>query len=139
MRAPDKQPIQALFARVRPHEKPIKAWHGILVFIEHPLFLCVLGIIGGIVGVLLVIPVLIICDLCLLLALHRSQAVAAQSRKRQLATYLTLFVVSGVILIGVGILVKTNAHAFALEVANAVVSVIRPSVPAVAVARQNPA
>jgi hypothetical protein len=52
-----------------------------LDFIEQPLFLVVVSIIGGIVGVLVYTPVFLVCDICVILALHRSGAVADKGER----------------------------------------------------------
>jgi hypothetical protein len=71
--------------------------------------------VGGIVGLLFAVPVLLVCDGCLLLALHRSQAIADRSRRVKWFCYLALFLVAGAVFVWVGNLVKQNAHAFAQE------------------------
>jgi hypothetical protein len=97
-------------------------WQRLLDFVEQPIFLAVAGIVGSILGVLLAIPVFIICDLCLLLALHRSKAVADKGLRIQLFTYLGLFVTAGVGLVFFGMMVRESARSYTQEIASAVVS-----------------
>ena len=121
-------PDQSLFAHVR-KPKPKHAWRRLLDFVEQPLFLASVGIIGGIAGILFAIPVLLVCDGCLLLALHRSRMVADKSRAFQLFVYVAFSVVMAAILVWIGNLVKQNARAFATEVAVQVASMIKTSAP----------
>jgi hypothetical protein len=135
MPEPPSDQDQGLFAHIR-RPQPRSGWHRFLDFVEHPLFWGPTGIVGGIVGLLFAIPVLLICDGCLLLALHRSNAIADKSRKVQWSCYITLFVVAGTIFILVGTLVKQNARTFAQEletqISASVVVALRTTKPEVA-------
>jgi len=51
-------------------------WHRLLDFIEQPLFLAAVGILGGLVGVLIYAPILAICGACIVLAFHRAKVVS---------------------------------------------------------------
>jgi hypothetical protein len=58
--------------------------------IEQPLVLGALFLIGGLMGALLFTPAFILCALCILLGVHRAGALAGQSQKGQIASYLAL-------------------------------------------------
>ena len=103
-------------------------WQRFLDFIEQPLFLVVLGIIGGIVGVLVYTPVFLVCDACVLLALHRSRAVADKRTPIQVFWYGVTFLVMSSILIAVGIILRNSARGFVRDIASAVVEVTKPTV-----------
>lgn len=83
--------------------------------------MAVVSTVGGIVGVAVYTPVLLVCDLCVLLALHRSGAVADQSRSLQAGAYGITFVISTVLLLWVGALLQSRARIYVQQVANAVV------------------
>jgi hypothetical protein len=95
-------------------------WQRFLDFIEQPLFLVVVSIIGGIVGVLVYTPVFLVCDVCILLALHRSKAVADQGTKSQVFWYTLTFVITTSILLWVGISLRRSARNFVHDLAKAV-------------------
>jgi hypothetical protein len=59
-------------------------------FIEQPLFLAALGIIGGITG-LIYTPFLSAVVLCIILAFHRAKVVVDKSWKIQLPSYVLAF------------------------------------------------
>ena len=70
-------------------------WQRLLGFIEQPLFLTPVGIVAGIVGVFIYIPVLCICGGCVLLAFHRAKVVTGCPVIKVLVpSYLLLFVVT---------------------------------------------
>jgi len=83
-----------------------------LQFVEHPLLLAVLAIIGAIAGVILFTPALLVCVACILLALHRSKALRGEGKFFQVTTYLIVFLVSTPLLLGVGVLVKEPVHEY---------------------------
>jgi hypothetical protein len=69
--------------------KPLR--EALLDFIEHPLFLFALGILGGVVGFLYT-PVLMVCGLCIVLAFHRAKVVSGRPLvKVQLPAYALVF------------------------------------------------
>jgi hypothetical protein len=62
-----------------------------LSFIEQPLFIAALGIIGGIVGFVFYAPIFGLCALAVLLAFHRAEVVAGESPwKIQVPAYVLL-------------------------------------------------
>jgi hypothetical protein len=77
--------------RARAH--PLKR---ILDFLEHPLFLAPIGILAGIVGVVFLAPLLLICGVCVMLALHRSELVADCS---VLPSQFSAYVITGVAIV----------------------------------------
>lgn len=93
----------------------------LLDFIEQPLFLVVVSIIGGILGVLVYTPVFLVCDVCVILALHRSKAVADKGAKTQVFWYSLVFLITSFILWGVGVSLRKSGrnlvHDLALAVA----------------------
>jgi hypothetical protein len=102
-------------------------WQRFLDFIEQPLFLVVVSIIGGIVGVLVYTPVFLVCDVCVLLALHRSQAVADKGTKTQVFWYLLLLLITSSVLVGVGISLRKGGRNFVHELARAVAEATKPT------------
>jgi hypothetical protein len=127
----------------RPEPKPVSTenpqkdnsiWHRVLDFVEQPLFTTPAGIVGGIVGAFFYTPICLVCDACVLLALHRSKAVADQDRKTQIFIYILLFVVTTVGLIGVAHFVQNAARAYVADLVNQVIvgvrSDMRPKAPA---------
>jgi hypothetical protein len=110
-------PDSPLFAHVR---KPKRTrWHRFLDFIEHPIVLSVLGIVGGLVAAIYP-PVLFVSVGCLLLALHRSKAVADLSRKVQAFWYAVVFIVGALGMFFIVRSISSRAHKFANEIATAV-------------------
>jgi len=59
----------------------------LLSFIEYPVFLTVLGIVGGVLGVFLASGFTLVLDACILLAIHRSDATLGLSRKARWIVY----------------------------------------------------
>jgi hypothetical protein len=104
-------------------------WQRFLEFVEQPLFLVVISIVGGIVGVILYAPVFLLCDACLLLALHRSKAVADKRFGINIAAYGIVFLVATTILFGVGALLRNSARNFIQTLASAVAEKVKPGVP----------
>jgi hypothetical protein len=74
------------------------------------LFLAALGTAGAIVGVMRSTPVLLVCEVCILLALHRSKILRGQGKFFEVTTYLIVFLVSTPLLLGLGIWVKQPAR-----------------------------
>jgi hypothetical protein len=122
--------IQVIKQGTRPEEtpsviQPRTIAERLFPFIEQPLFTLPVGIAGGIVGVLFAIPVLLVIDGCLLLALHRSRALDGLKRGVKVFCYATLFVVVGAACMWIGILVKDKARASAKELVDNIVVAIR--------------
>jgi hypothetical protein len=81
--------------------------HKLLDFIEQPLFTLPVGIVGGIVGVLLFAPVLVVCGVCVILAFHRAKVVAGKSIMRvQTPSYALLSIFTIASLYGVHHLIQ---------------------------------
>jgi hypothetical protein len=75
---------------IPPPTREPSAWiHRALRFLEHNFVILPAGIIGGIVA-LIFPPMFAVLGVCFLLGLHRSGAVAGQSRLKQALTYLLL-------------------------------------------------
>jgi hypothetical protein len=91
----------------------------LLAFVEHPLSLTVFGIIGGIVGILFAIPVMLVCDGCILLALHRSRAIGDKSIRQQAIWYAATFVIIGGLCLWIGQLLKNSAREAVMDIAAA--------------------
>jgi hypothetical protein len=68
---------------------------------------------------------LLVCDACLLLALHRSRAVFDLNWRKQASVYVGLFLIAGTGFIWIGILVKKNAQQFARDVSAYVVAALQ--------------
>ncbi|MGB7624153.1 MAG: hypothetical protein WBN92_17540 [Terriglobia bacterium] len=67
--------------------------HRLVDFLEQPLFLTPVGIIGGLMGMFFYTPVLAICGICILLAFHRAKVVSGRPIfKVQFPTYVLVFV-----------------------------------------------
>lgn len=66
-----------------------------------------IGIVGGL-GAFLYGPLLTVCFLFFVIALHRSGAVAGLSLKKQVACYTTVVLVSGSVLWGIGRLIEAH-------------------------------
>lgn len=77
-----------------------------LQFVEHPLFLAVLAIVGAVVGVVFYTAVLLVPVVCVLLALHRSKILRGQGKSFEVSTYIVVFLLSAPLLLGVGLLLK---------------------------------
>jgi hypothetical protein len=101
MLVPDKTPNSGDDSR--------SAWQRFLSFIEQPLFLGVFSVVGGLVGVVLYTPVFLVCDACVLLALHRSKAVEDKSTTIKIIWYAVTFLVTSAILMGAGLLLRNSA------------------------------
>jgi hypothetical protein len=115
-----KQSKEILDPRAKPQSLPApipKEDHGFFDFVEHPLFLAGLSIIGAIVGVFLYTPVLLICEVCVLLALHRSKVLQGRGKSYQVIAYGIVFLLSAPILWGVDFLVKKPAREY-LQIAS---------------------
>jgi hypothetical protein len=77
-----------------------------LQVVEHPLLLVVLAISGAIAGVIFFAPALLLCVVCILLALHRSKVLKGEGKFFQVTTYLIVLLVSTPLLLGFGVLAK---------------------------------
>jgi hypothetical protein len=112
----------------RPKSQP--PGHRLLEFIEYPLFLAALGLIGSVVGVLLYAPMLAVCGVCVVLAFHRVGVVRVGSVWRvQLPTYVLLcgVVIAG--LYGLHVVIDrkmTNEKASLIKLIKTAVSEILP-------------
>jgi hypothetical protein len=54
-------------------------WQRLIDFVEQPLFLWSLGILGGFVGLFIFTPLLIVCGICILLAFDRAMVVHGET------------------------------------------------------------
>ncbi len=114
-------------------------WQRFVGFVEQPLFLAPIGIVGGVVGVILYTPVCFICGACMLLALHRSRAVADKTISVQAFCYTFLFVVMTSALLAVGVLVKASSQTFTSDLARSVGEYLKPQLGKNAVVSPMPA
>lgn len=57
----------------------------LLDFVEHPLFLASVGIMGGLIGMLFYTPVLLICGICIMLAFQQGQGCGRSATTRSLS------------------------------------------------------
>jgi len=88
--------------------KPKNTARKLLDFVEQPLFLAPVGILGGLVGLFFYLPVLIVCGACILFAFHRARVVEGRSMYVQVSVYSLLFVMTTASLYSLGILIKRN-------------------------------
>ncbi len=111
---------------------------GLIDFIEHPLFLAGVSIVGVIVGVVFYTPVLLVCVVCILLALHRSKVLRGQATLLQATAYGIVLILSVGLLWGVDVLVRKPAREYLqvasgskppIEAPNASVPARPPSIP----------
>jgi hypothetical protein len=95
-------------ASAAPSPQPgYRFWHSV----GHPLVLVALGTAGVVVGVMRWTPVLLVCEVCILLALHRSGILRGKGKFFEVTTYLIVSLVSTPLLLGVGIWMKGRASA----------------------------
>jgi len=107
--------------------------------IEHPLILAILLVIGGAVGVLLFAPALLICEACVLLALHGSKLVDGRGKAFQATTYGILFLLTTPLILGLGIAAKKPARDYLHQIASRPVSTpAAPTASAPALPASNP-
>ena len=115
-----KQSKASLDPRVKPQSLsapiPKKENHTFFDFVEHPLFLAGFSIVGAIVGVILYTPVLLVCGVCVLLALHRSKILQGRGTLYQASAYGIVFLLSASLLWGVDVLVKRPAREYFQQV-----------------------
>jgi hypothetical protein len=90
----------------------LREGHRFRDFVEHPFFLAAFSIIGGIVGVILYTPALLICAVCILLALHRSKILRGQGKTFEVATYIIVFLITAPLLLGIGAWVKAPVREY---------------------------
>jgi hypothetical protein len=102
------------------------AWQRFFDFVEQPMLLATIGILGGIVGVILFAPVFLLCDIAALLALHRSRAVADKRLRTQVFWYGFVFVLMTVVLFEVGILLRSRSRQFTRELAQGIADSLKP-------------
>jgi hypothetical protein len=104
-------------AKPQPLPAPIPTpEHRFVDFIEHPLFLAGVSIVGAIVGVFLYSPVLLICEVCLLLALHRSKILRGRAKLYQASAYGIALLLTAPLLWGLDVLVKEPAREYLQQV-----------------------
>lgn len=84
-----------------------RLWLRVLDFLEHPLFLWAAGIVAGVVAYF-IYPVLAVCGICVLLAFHRAKVVIGLRLRWQIASYAVLFIFTTLVLLKIGILIKTH-------------------------------
>jgi hypothetical protein len=109
----EKQSPEILDPRAKLKSSPAsipEQGHRVFDFVEHPLFLSGLAVIAGIVGVFLYVPVLLICEVFILLALHRSNVLRGHGKFFQVTAYGNVFLLSGPLLLGLHVLVKKPAR-----------------------------
>jgi hypothetical protein len=68
----------------------------------------------------------LVCDAAILLALHRSRAVADKGVVVQVFTYLAVFIVSTAILLGIGVLLRRQSRALVHDTAKAIAELLKP-------------
>lgn len=89
---------------------PVNLLQRLLNFLEQPLVTLALGIIGGMVGIFVYAPVLILCGLSILLGFHRARVVSGYSRRWKVIAYLLLTSVISVGLYGLQIVIQRKPH-----------------------------
>jgi hypothetical protein len=90
-------------------------------FAAHPLFLAGLAIMGAIAGVMLYAPAFLICEVCILLALHRSHVLRGRGKLYQSSAYGIVLLLSASILFSLDVWVKKPAREY-LQTADAPVA-----------------
>ncbi|MGC2694884.1 MAG: hypothetical protein WA738_03755 [Candidatus Angelobacter sp.] len=80
----------------------------LLEFLEQPLFINPLAVVGGLVGMFLFTPLLAIVGVCIVLAFHRNKTVSDKSKLVQIVAYGILFIAVIVGLYAIGSLIKKN-------------------------------
>ena len=95
-------PDQRANPQTLPEVEP-KGSNRFLEFIEHPLILAGLLIIGGITGVMFFAPILVVCEACLLLALHGSKVVQGRGKLYQGTTYAIVFLLTAPFILAFGV------------------------------------
>jgi hypothetical protein len=114
-----KQSNETLGPRAKPRSLPApipKRDHRFFDFVEHPLFLAGVSIIGAIVGVFLYSPVLLICEACILLALHRSKILRGRGTLYQASAYGVALLLTAPLLWGLEVAVKKPAREYFQQV-----------------------
>jgi hypothetical protein len=119
---------RAMVKELQKPQTPQSLLHRLLDFIEQPLFTLSLGVVGGIVGVLLYAPILVLCGVCVILAFHRAKVVSEEDLWVQVPTYVVLSALVVGSLYGLHIVIeKKLAEAnttFSQLVASAVVKIL---------------
>ena len=92
----------------------------ILAFIEEPLFLAAVGLAGGVVGLALYAPVLVVCGICILLAFHQSQIVARRRLLVRFAAYSGVICVVVFALWAMNLALADQSRRATLEIANVI-------------------
>ena len=95
-----------LDTRANPQSPPalkLNAPHGLLEYVEHPVILAGLLIIGGIAGLIFFTPILLVCEACLLLALHSSKLLQGRGKLYQGAAYSILFLLTAPFILAFGV------------------------------------
>lgn len=131
-------PTPSLRENHPPAASPIEgARERLLDSIEHPLILIVLLIIGGFVGVIYFTPALVICEACILLALHGSKILNGRGTAIQATVYGTLFLITGAALVGLSIVARQPARDYLHQMASRTAA--GPQAPDVNVPPRSPA
>jgi hypothetical protein len=106
--------------------KPLR--HRLLDFSEHPLFTTSIGVLGGIVGLLLYAPVLVVCGICVMLAFHRARVVAGMSVHRvQAPAYVLLGAIVFGSLYGLHVVIGSELKEANRSLAKYLVSYMKPT------------
>ena len=95
-----------LGTRANPQSPPapkLNAPHGLLEYVEHPVILAGLLIIGGIAGLIFFTPILLLCEACLLLALHGSKVLQGRGKLYQGTAYSILFLLTAPSILAFGV------------------------------------
>ncbi|MGB7589857.1 MAG: hypothetical protein WBO19_01285, partial [Terriglobia bacterium] len=100
----------AVESKHQTRKKPL--FQRLLDFIEHPLFLGAVFLVGGLVGMFFFTPILMICGCCILLAFHRAKVVEGEKPLVQVAAYLLLFALTTGSLYEVGIIIRKKVPSF---------------------------
>src|SRR5258706_7626839 len=97
-------------------------------FIEQPLFLTPAGVVAGIVGLVFYTPVLALCGLCVLLALHRSKIIAHWTKlPSQFSFYIFLGVFLCAVLAMLGDVIQNRMRASSEEFKNDIAKTVSKS------------
>ena len=85
---------KVLPSRIMPEQDSRTTWeHQLFGFVEQPLFIAALGILGGLVGLFLYAPVLVACGIAVLLAFHRAKPAVGLGPWTKAAVYLLACVI----------------------------------------------
>ena len=102
----------------------------ILDFFEQPLFTLSIGIAAGTMGVLLFAPILVVCGVCILLAVHRAKLISGKPILRvQIPAYAVLSIVTALPLYGTHIFVQRKLSEANIALSDLIVSKIAGILP----------